>query len=96
MRQLSLSLPTALERCPELAPLDILESALSVSESALMAACPEIQNGRPEAAPRGSIVLRANAIVLQARRLATAITAYRDALFRDARREERAHRHNSF
>ena len=94
MRQLTLSLPTAPEYCPELAPLDILDSALSISEAALIAAWPEHQHGRLEHPPRGSTRLRANAIVLHARRLSTAIAAYRGALYRDARRVDRGRRHS--
>lgn len=87
MRQLLLPIHPALDRSPELAPLAILDDALTTSESALLAACPELQLP-PEHLPRGHppTTRRANAIILQARRLAVAIAAYRDALQRDARR----------
>lgn len=95
MKQLLLPLPPALERWPELAPLSILDAALSASESALLAVCPDIHCaiGR---APRGSTVVRANAVILQARRLATALTAYRNAVDREARRADRELARRSF
>ena len=89
MRQLRLRLPIPphLERSPELAPLAILDVALSASEAALLAQHADLYNGATDDAPRGSSVLRANAIIVHAHRLATALAAYRDALDRDARRE---------
>ncbi len=98
MRQLRLRLPTPplLERAPELAPLAILETALSASEAALLASWAELYNGALDGIPRGSSVLRANAVIIHARRLATVIAAYRDSLDRDARREERARHRTSF
>lgn len=88
MRQLLLPIPPALDRSPELAPLAILDAALATSESALLAACPELHMP-PEHAHRGATTRRANTVILQARRLAAAIAAYRDAIERDARRAHR-------
>lgn len=92
MRQLRLRLPIPplLERSPELAALVILETALSASEAALLASYAEFYHGALDGLPRGSSVLRANAVVIHARRLAAALASYRDALDRDARREQRA------
>ena len=94
MRQLHLRLPIPpfLERSPELAPLAILDAALSASEAALLAEHADLYNGATDDAPRGSSVLRANAIIVLARRLAAALVAYRDALDRDVRREKSRHR----
>ena len=91
MRQLRLRLPRPplLEHTPELAALTILEVALSASEVALLASYPELYNGALDGFPRGSSALRGNAIIIQARRLSVALAEYRDALGRDARREER-------
>lgn len=98
MRQLRLRLPIPplLERAPELAALVILETALSASEAALLASHAELYNGAFDGIPRGSSVLRANAVIVHARRLATVIAAYRDSLDRDARREERELHRASF
>ena len=98
MRQLQLRLPIPplLERAPELAALVILETALSASEAALLASYAELYNGAFDGVPRGSSVLRANAVIVHARRLATVIAAYRDSLDRDARREERDRHRTSF
>lgn len=92
MRQLHLRLPIPplLESSPELAPLAILDAALSASEAALLASYAELYNGVLDGIPRGSAVLRARTIIAQARRLSVALAAYRDALDRDARREQRA------
>lgn len=98
MRQLRLRLPIPplLERAPELAPLAILETALAASEAAILASHAELYNGAFDGIPRGSSVLRANAVIIHARRLATLIAAYRDSLDRDARREERDRHRTSF
>ena len=96
MRQLPPPLPPSLERWPELAPLAILEAALSVSESALLAACPELHCTTFERAPRGSTIPRASAVILQARRLAVALAAYRNAVGREARRIDRELARRSF
>lgn len=97
MRQLRLRLPLPpmLERSPELAALAILEAALTASEAALLAAYAELYNGALEGIPRGASVLRANSVIIHARRLAAALATYRDSLDRDALREERV-RHRSF
>ena len=98
MRQLRLRLPIAplLERSPELAALAILDTALSASEAALLAAYAELYNGAIDGIPRGSSVLRANSVIIHARRLAAALASYRDALGRDARRAERDRHRTSF
>lgn len=98
MRQLRLRLPLPpmLERSPELAVLAILEAALTASEAALLAAYAELYNGALEGIPRGASVLRANAVIIHARRLAAALANYRDSLDRDALREERARHRTSF
>ena len=99
MRQLRLRLPIPplLERAPELAPLAILETALTASEAAILASYAELyNNGALDGIPRGSSVLRANAVIIHARRLATAIAAYHDSLDRDARRVERDRHRTSF
>ena len=91
MKQLPLPIPIppTLDRWPELAPLAILDVALSASESSLLSACPEIHIEAFDRSPRGSSTRRAYAVILQARRLAAAIAAYRDAVDREARRAER-------
>lgn len=98
MRQLRLRLPLPpmLERSPELAALAILEAALTASEAALLAAYAELYNGALEGIPRGASVLRANAVIIHARRLAAALATYRDSLDRDALREERVRHRISF
>ena len=98
MRQLRLRLPIPplLERAPELAPLTILETALSASEAAILSSYAELYNGALDGIPRGSSVLRANAVIIHARRLATVIAVYRDSLDRDARRVERDRHRTSF
>jgi hypothetical protein len=98
VRQLRLRLPSPplLERSPELAALAILEAALTASEAALLAAYAELYNGAIEGIPRGASVLRANAVIIHARRLAAALATYRDSLDRDALREERVRHRISF
>ncbi len=98
MRQLRLRLPIPplLERSPELAALAILEAALSASEAALLASYTELYNGALDGFPRRSCLLRANTVIIQARRLAAALASYRDSLDRDARREERVRRRFGF
>lgn len=92
MRQLRLRLPIPplLERSPELAALAILDAALSASEAALLASYAELYNGALDGLPRGSAVLRANTVIIHARRLAAALASYRDSL------EERARERISF
>lgn len=92
MRQLRLRLPIPplLERSPELAALAILEAALSASEAALLASYAQLYNGELDGFPRGSSVLRANSVIINARRLSAALATYRDSLDRDALREHRA------
>ena len=96
MKQLPLPIPPTLDRWPELAPLAILDVALSASESALLSACPEIHIEAFVHSPRGSTTRRAYAVIFQARRLAAAIAAYRQALDRDARSVERQLRRRVF
>lgn len=93
---LRLPIPPLLERSPELAALAILDAALTASEAALLASHTDLYNGATDCNPRGSSVLRANAVIIHARRLATAIAAYRDSLDRDARRVERDRHRTSF
>lgn len=95
MRQLRLR-PPGLERSPELAALAILEAALAASEAALLAAYADLYNGVLDGTPRGASVLRANAVIIHARRLSAALATYRDSLDRDALREERARHRISF
>ena len=91
MRQLRLGLPIPprLEASPELAPLAILEVALTACEAALLASYAETYHGTNDDLRRGSSVVRANSIIIHARRLAVVIAGYRDALDRDDRRAER-------
>ena len=98
MRQLRLRLPLPpmLERSPELAALAILEAALTASEAALLAAYAELYNDALDGIPRGASVLRANTVIIHARRLAAALATYRDSLDRDALREQRARHRISF
>ena len=93
---LRLPIPPLLERSPELAALAILDAALTASEAALLASYADLYNGTTDGNPRGSSLLRANAVIIHARRLATAIAAYRDSLDRDARRVERDRHRTSF
>jgi hypothetical protein len=79
-----------------LAALTILETALCASEAALLASHADLYNGALDGIPRGASVLRANAVIIHARRLATVIAAYRDALDRDARCEARERHRTSF
>jgi hypothetical protein len=85
-----------LERSPELAALAILEAALTASEAALLAAYADLYNGVLDGTPRGASVLRANAVIIHARRLSAALATYRDSLDRDALREERTRHRISF
>jgi hypothetical protein len=98
VRQLRIRLPRPpmLEHSPELAALPILEVALTASEAALLATYAELYNGALDGIPRGASVLRANAVIIHARRLAAAVASYRDSLDRDALREERARHRASF
>jgi hypothetical protein len=96
LRLLRLPIPPVLEHSPELAPLAILDTALTACEAALLASYAEIYHGAIDAAPRGSSVLRANAIITHSRRLAAAIAAYRDAVDRDALRAHRERQRNPF
>lgn len=97
MKQLPLRLPIPplLERSPELAPLAILDAALMACEAALLASYAEIYHGVGDP-PRASGLARASAVITQARRLGTVLAAYRDAVERDARREDRARRRQAF
>jgi len=88
--RLRLPIPPLLERSPELAALAILDAALSASEAALLASYAELYNGALDGIPRGSSVLRANSVIINARRLSAALATYRDSLDRDALREHRA------
>lgn len=85
-------IPPYLEHSPELASLAILDTALLACEYAVLASCPEIHHGNIEDAARGSTALQGQAFILQARRLAAAISAYRGAVDRDARRADRERR----
>ena len=96
MRPCRLPIPPLLERSPELAALAILETALSATEAALLASYAELYNGALDGVRRGSSVLRANSVIIHARRLATVIATYRDSLDRDARRVERDRHRTSF
>ena len=96
MNNLRLPLPPVFERSPELASLAILEATLAVTETALLASFGAGYDGSFDDARRGSSVLRANAIITQARRLAAAVAAYRDALQREALRAGRERRKRSF
>lgn len=86
---LRLPIPPLLERAPELAALAILEAALLASYA-------ELYNGALDGIPRATRVLRANAIIIHARRLAAALAAYRDALEREALRDERVRNRTPF
>ena len=95
MTHLRLPLPPVFERSPELASLAILDATLAVTETALLASFGAGYDGSVDDTRRSS-VLRANAIITQARRLAAAVAAYRDALQREALRAERERRKRSF
>ena len=86
---LRLPIPPLLERAPELAALAILEAALLASYA-------ELYNGALDGIPRATNLLRANAIIIHARRLAAALAAYRDALEREALRDERVRNRTPF
>ena len=96
MNHLRLPPPPVFERSPELASLAILDATLAVTETALLASFGAGYDGSFDDARRGSSVLRAHAILTQARRLAAAIAAYRGALDREALRAERERRKRSF
>jgi len=96
VKQLPLPIYPSLVRSPELAPLAILDTALAASESALMLASSELHYDDALLPTRRSVARRATALILLARRLATSIAAYRDALDRDARRMEREFDRRSF
>jgi predicted metallopeptidase len=88
----SLSLRPPIERyarSPELAPLSILEAALAACEAALMAAHPEVAHGAIDICERGSSAMRAHAILVASRRIATTLAAYHEALGREERRHVR-------
>jgi hypothetical protein len=76
-------------RSPELASLAILEAALTTSEIALLAAHPEVAHGALDCCERGSSAMRAHAILVALRRLATTLAAYHEALGREERRHVR-------
>ncbi len=76
-------------RSPELASLQILDAALVACEAALLAAHPEVAHGALDVCPHGSSPMRAHSILVDSRRLATALAAYREALGRDERRTRR-------
>ena len=95
MRQLRLPIPPRLEAAPELAPLAILEVALTACEAALLASYAEIYHGDLHA-PRGSSAVRASSIITHARRLSAVIAAYRDALDREERRADRERHRRPF
>ena len=91
----SLSLRPPIERfarSPELASLTILEAALGASEAALMAVHPEVAHGALDICERGSSAMRAHAILVAMRRLATVLASYREALGREERRNVREQR----
>lgn len=99
MRQPPTRFPTAaalFEDAPELAPLAILEVALLVCEASLLAANPELLHGQLDGHQRGSSAMRANTLIVQARRLSTALAAYRDAVDREARRQDRERESQGF
>jgi hypothetical protein len=96
VNNLRLPPPPVFERSPELASLAILDATLAVTETALLASFGAGYDGSFDDARRGSPVLRANAIITHARRLAAAIAAYRDALDREALRAVRGGRKRSF
>lgn len=98
MRQLRLRLPfpPRLQTSPELAPLAILEAALTACEAALLASYAEKYHGTNEGLRRGSSVVRASSIIVHARRLATIIAAHREALDRDDRRADRERNRRHF
>jgi len=73
-------------RSPELASLTILEAALRTTEAALMAVHPEIVHSSLYTRERGSPAVRAEAILVAMRRLATTLASYREALGREERR----------
>jgi hypothetical protein len=97
MKQLPFHLPAppALERSPELAPLAILDAALTACEAALLASYAEIFHGVGEHL-RTSSLQRASVVITQARRLGTVLASYREAVDRDARREDRQRRRCAF
>ena len=83
-----LSLPPSIERLalsPQLTTLAILDAALSASESALLAAHPDIPLGTLCLCERGSAPMRAHSILIASRRLASALAAYRKALDKQQR-----------
>jgi hypothetical protein len=98
VRQLRLRLPVPprLHGSPELAPLAILEAALTACEASLLASYAEIYHGTNDDFRRGSSVVRASSIIVHARRLATVIAGYREALERDDRRAERERNRRHF
>jgi hypothetical protein len=76
-------------RSPELASLAILDATLATCEIALLAAHPEVAHGALDVCERGSSAMRAHAILIACRRLATTLAAYREALGREERRQRR-------
>ena len=88
MRQLPLRLPltASLEDAPELASIAILDVALVACEGALLAANLDLFHGQLDGSPRNAQAMRAHMLIVQARRLGTALAVYREAVDRDARR----------
>jgi hypothetical protein len=84
------------EETPELSSLAILDTALLACEGALLAANPELMHGQLDDCHRGSAAIRANALIVQARRLSTALAAYREAVDRDTRRRAREEARRGF
>ena len=66
------------------------------AEGALLAANPELMHGQVAHCPRASPAMRANTLIVQARRLATALAAYREAVSSDARRAARERTRRGF
>ena len=91
-----LPIPPSLDRSPELASLAILDVAITVTVSALLSSYPELFHGTFDDAPCGASVLRANALITQARRLAASIAAFSEAVDRETLRENRARRQRPF
>lgn len=76
-------------RSPELAALSVLGAAITASAAALLATHPEIAHGATDDCSRGSPALRAEAILVVARRFELALANYFQALGREERRTRR-------
>lgn len=91
MNALPLPMPVVerFARSPELPSLAILEAALAVCETALIAAHPDVAYGARGSPARGSTAMQVHAMLVAGRKLAATLASYREALGREEGRRIR-------